>query len=228
MINCLNNSINSNSTAQQCNSSVISEGQNFVSALSNYFQTETDCDKRRKFTIAQFSLMSSPAHKMCYLALISGNGFTCYFYKIIASSHYVCFIILFYNIFFYIFFKCTNNNATIYNQTIQEDYPHCCKCDKNNNTELVTALIYDFKPLLLSGQVSSFNSFLNSIINCIYKLNVGNYLAAYQCCIPYLQSYSSNYAQLRGLLMKTILWPYYTIQSNILVPGNVSGMCTCN
>ena len=104
MLNCLNNSINSNSTAQEYNSSVIGEGQNFISALSNYFGTETDVDKRRKFTVAQFSLMSSPAHKMCYLALISGNGFTCYFYKIIASSHYVCFIILFYNIFFYIYF----------------------------------------------------------------------------------------------------------------------------
>nr|CAD2163569.1 unnamed protein product [Meloidogyne enterolobii] len=207
LLQSLNNSINSNATAQNYNSSTIAEANNYVSNCYSFFKTETDSFRRLKFLSAQFSYLSSLAHLLCYQTTIFGNGFQCQFWQVIASSHF-----------------CTNNNVTVYNQTVPQDYAHCCKPDKNNKTELVQAIDLDLKPLLTSMQIMSLNSYRNSIVNCIYKLFFNDYVSAYQCCIPYIKNCFLNNPQPRGLLMKTILWPVFSASQ----PGNFSGACGCS
>nr|CAD2191354.1 unnamed protein product [Meloidogyne enterolobii] len=207
LLQSLNNSINSNATAQNYNSSTIAEAKNYVSTCYSYFKIETDCFKRLKFLSAQFSFLSSLAHLLCYKTKIIGNGFQCLFSQVIGTSHI-----------------CTNNNVTVYNQTVPQSYAHCCKPDKNNNTELVQAIDLDLKPLLTSMQIMSLNSYRNSIVNCIYKLFFNDYVSAYQCCIPYIKNCFLNNQQPRGLLMKTILWPVFSASQ----PGNFSGACGCS
>lgn len=211
VLQSLNNSINSNNTAQNYNSSVVGEANNYVSNCYAFFKTEPDSFKRLKFLSAQFSYLSSLAHLLCYQTTILGNGFQCPFWQVIASSHF-----------------CTNNNVTIYNQTVPQDYAHTCKPDKNNNTEIITALDYDLRPLLNSTQNSTLNTYRNAMYNCIYKSNFNNYVAAYQCCIPYINRCFSGSPQPRGLLMNTLLWPVYSFVSNTLQLGTISGFCSCS
>ncbi|KAL7070954.1 hypothetical protein ACQ4LE_009835 [Meloidogyne hapla] len=211
LLQSLNNSINSNDTAQNYSSSVVDEANNYVSKCYSFFKTESDSFRRLKFVSAQFSYLNSSAHLLCYQTTIFGNGFQCPFWQVIASSHF-----------------CTNNNVTIYNQTVPQDYAHTCKPDKNNNTELITAIDYDLRPILTSMQNSSLNIYRNSMYNCIYKMYYNDYVSAYQCCIPYIKSCFLGSQQPRGLLMKTILWPVYSFVSNTLQLGTVSGFCGCS
>jgi len=89
LLQSLNNSINSNATAQNYNSSTIAEANNYVSNCYSFFKTETDSFRRLKFLSAQFSYLSSLAHLLCYQTTIFGNGFQCKFWQVIASSHFV-------------------------------------------------------------------------------------------------------------------------------------------
>ncbi|CAK5039100.1 unnamed protein product [Meloidogyne enterolobii] len=212
----LNNSINSNATAQNYNSSTIAEANNYVSTCYSYFKIENDPFKRLKFLSAQFSYLSSLAHTLCYLTTIIGNGFQCPYSQIIGTSHI-----------------CTNNNVTVYNQTVPQDYAHCFKPDKNNNTEVMQAIDLDLKPLLTSVQIMSLNSYRNAILNCIYKLYPNDCVSAYQCSFTYIKNcFTSNgQTQPRALFMNTFLWtvfpPPQTVSQTIIV-GTFSGSCGCN
>jgi hypothetical protein len=145
-----------------------------------------------------------------------------------SSDCLITLCLFFFKIIFLFFIQCTNNNVTIYNQTVEEDYAHTCKVDKNNNTELIQAIDLDLIPQLTSLQIMLFSSYKNSMVNCIYKLHLNDYVAAHQCCIPYINNAFYNNAQPRGLLMQTTLWPIFTVQSSVLQLGTISGFCGCN
>nr|CAD2161082.1 unnamed protein product [Meloidogyne enterolobii] len=214
LLKSLNNSINSNAAAQNYNSSTIAEANNYVSTCYIFFKTETNCFSRLKFLSAQFSYLSSPAHLLCYQTTIFGNGFQCPYSQVIGASHI-----------------CTNNNVTVSNQTVPQDYAHCFKPDKNNNTEVIQAIDCDLKPLLTSMQIMSLNSYRNSIINCIYKLFFNDYVSAYQCSIPYIKNCFLNNLQPRGLLMSTLFWTVFPVPQTTLQTiqfGNFSGACGCS
>ncbi|KAF7631110.1 hypothetical protein Mgra_00008642 [Meloidogyne graminicola] len=206
-IQSLNSSINSNATAQQYNSSVISECNNYLSNCYSYLKIESDSGRRLKFFSAQFSFLSSAAHELLYQITIAGTNYQCQFYKLITASHFS-----------------TNNNVTFYNNTVPQDYAHCFKPDKNNNTEILTALTYDFRPQLTSIQNSSFNTYYNSIKNCVF--NNADYNVAYSCSIPYLKNCFSTVPSVRAILTSTLLWTVIPPPSNNM--GTIGGACGCS
>ncbi|KAF7627145.1 hypothetical protein Mgra_00009574 [Meloidogyne graminicola] len=206
-IQSLNSSINSNATAQQYNSSVISECNNYLSNCYSYLKIESDSGRRLKFFSAQFSFLSSAAHELLYQITIAGTNYQCQFYKLITASHFS-----------------TNNNVTFYNNTVPQDYAHCFKPDKNNNTEILTALTYDFRPQLTSIQNSSFNTYYNSIKNCVF--NNADYNVAYSCSVPYLKNCFSTVPSVRAILTSTLLWTVIPPPSNNM--GTIGGACGCS